>query len=230
MRLGCLLLILLTFSLEGISQKYLLKEDVNKDTLVPKFGFRRKFDLGNYSGYGFVAGSNTNIPPSNIQYFNSWQFREGIWGRVKLNKWYALGGFVEYARDAYRLKNPLIIDTFNNPKNVWTKQVNNNIVFGIFNRINLKKDRVYFDVGGYFAYDFLPRILQKSKQPNGNFQHKKTTYTKPTFMNQVNYGIDLRLTYGKLSLYSRYRITGLYKNEDYDLPKMMIGIVVDYKN
>jgi hypothetical protein len=49
-------------------------------------------------------------------------------------------------------------------------------------------------------------------------------------MNRIHYGIDLRFTYGLLGLYGRYRITSLYKNQDYDLPKLMIGLVVDYRD
>lgn len=219
---------LLAFSLEGLSQKYLLDEDVNKDTILPEVGYKRKFDITNYLGYGFVAGPYTNTPPSKIQSFDSWQFREGFWLRMKLNKWYALGTYLEYARDAYRLKTPIITDSVNNSKTVWTKQVNNNVVFGLFNRINFSHDKFFMDLGAYYAYDILPRVITKIEPANKAFQAKKTTYNRPYFMNRSNYGIDARLTYGSISLYGKYRITGLYKNEDYDLPKLMIGILVDY--
>ena len=230
MRLQLLLLLIFTFSFEAFSQKYLLNEDVNKDTLIPKVGNKRKYDFSNYTGYGFAAGANTNKPPSNISYINSWQFREGIWGRIKLNKWYALGGYTEYARDEYRMKSPLITDTINTLKTLWTKQVNNNLVLGIFNRFNVKGDKFYMDLGAYYAFDCMPRIITKIKPVNSEYQYKRTVYNRPSIMNRSNYGIDLRLTYGVISIYSRYRITSLYKDKENDLPKVTIGLVIDYKD
>jgi hypothetical protein len=224
------ILILFTFSLQGFSQKYLLEQDVNKDTIVPKVGPKRKFDIANYSGYGWAAGPYTNTPPSKIQNLNSWQFREGVWGRMKLAKWYALGAYVEYARDGYRMKSPIISDTVNNLKTLWTKQVNNNAVIGIFNRFSLKNEKLFLDIGGYYAFDCLPRVITKVKPANGDYQYKRTIYNQPSFMNRNHYGIDVRFTYGLLGLYGRYRITSLYKNQDYDLPKLMIGLVVDYRD
>lgn len=227
MKLIYVLMLLFAFSTEGFAQKYLLDEDVNKDTIIPKVGHRRKLDLTNYSGYGFVAGPDTKSPPSEIQSFNSWQFRGGVWGRVKLTRCLAAGTFIEYSREAYRLKNP-IIDSLNNENTIWTKQINNNLVAGIFSRINLKKDKVFADVGAYYAFDLLPRILMKSEPSGANYKIKKTTYNRPAFINRNNYGFDVRLTYGSLALYGRYRISGLYKNQDYDLPKLMIGLLVDF--
>ncbi len=230
MRLQLFLLVFFTFSVETFSQKYLLKEDVNKDTIIPKVGLKRKYDFANYTGFGFAAGANTNKPPSNISYFNSWQFRQGIWGRIKLTKHYALGSYIEYARDAYRMESQLIPDTINTMNTILTKQINNNLVYGIFNRFNIKGDKFYMDLGGYYALDCMPRIITKIKPATNDYQYKRTIYNQPTIMNRSNYGIDLRLTYGVISLYSRYRITSLYKNKNYDLPKMIIGIVIDYKD
>ena len=230
MRLQLFLLLFFTFSVETFSQKYLLKEDVNKDTLIPKVGNKRKYDFANYTGYGFAAGAHTNKPPSNISYLNSWQFRQGIWSRVKVNKWYALGSYFEYARDEYRMKSPLIKDSLNTLKTLWTKQVNNNLVLGIFNRINIKSDKFFIDLGGYYAFDCMSRIITKIKPVNSDYQYKRTVYNRPSIMNRSNYGVDLRLSYGAISLYSRYRISSLYKNKDYDLPKVIIGVVIDYKD
>ena len=230
MRLQLFLLLFFTFSVETFSQKYLLKEDVNKDTLIPKVGHKRKYDFANYTGYGIASGGHTNGPPSSISYLNSWQFRQGIWSRVKVNKWYALGSYFEYARDEYRMKSPLIKDSLNTLKTLWTKQVNNNLVLGIFNSINIKSDKFFFDLGGYYAFDCMSRIITKIKPVNSDYQYKRTVYNRPSIMNRSNYGVDLRLSYGAISLYSRYRILSLYKNKDYDLPKVIIGVVIDYKD
>lgn len=230
MKLRLCMLFAMLLSFDGFSQKYLLEQDVNADTLIPKFGYNRKFYAVSYSGYGLTCGPSINIPPSSIYYSKSWQFREGIWGRMKLNKWYALGAYFEYARDAYRLTTPLITDTVDVLKTVWTKQVNNNLALGIFNRISLNSDKVFLDLGVYYAYDCLPRILSKTESKSNAFLYKKTSYTNPIFMERNHYGIDLRLTYKAIGVYGRYRISGLYKNQLYDLPKLMIGLVVDYEN
>ena len=76
----------------------------------------------------------------------------------------------------------------------------------------------------------MPRIITKIKPVNSDYQYKRTVYNRPSLMNRSNYGIDLRLSYGAISLYSRYRILSLYKNKDYDLPKVIIGVVIDYKD
>ncbi len=227
-QLGVLCVVLLTLS--GFSQTYLLEQNVNNDTLIPKFGFKRKYDLATYSGFGLAAGPSLYNPPSKIVYSKSWQFRQGIWGRMKLNKWYAIGAYLEYARDAYRLTEPLIIDSADFLKTIWTKQVNNNIVLGIFNRISLNSDQSFFDLGVYYAYDCMPRLLSKTEPKSTAFQYKKTSYSHPMFMNRNHYGIDFRYTYKAVGIYGRYRLSGLYRNQIYDLPKLMIGLVVDYKD
>jgi hypothetical protein len=229
MRFRLFIILCITISTQAISQKYLLNEDVNKDTIIPDFGYKRKFDIGNYFSYGLPIGKNINLPPSDIDRINSWQFREGIWGRMKLTNWYAIGAYIEYSRDEYRMKSPLFQDTFNNKKTVWTKQINNNLVVGIFNRINIYDEKFYFDFGAYYAYDILPRVISKIESKNGDFKFKKTIYNRPSIMNISNFGLDARLTYKTFALYGRYRLTGLYKNTDNDIAKLMVGILFDFK-
>jgi len=230
MKLLITLIFIFSLLFEGYSQKYLLEQDVTKDTSIPKFGFNRKFEGANYLGYAMAVGGYTNSPPSKINNLNSWQFRVGLWGRIKLTKWYALGGYVEYARDEYRIKTPLIKDSLNNLKTLWTKQVNNNLVLGIYNRLSFNGDKILFDFGAYYAFDCLPRIITKVKPINGDYNYKRTIYNRPSIMNRSNYGIDIRFTYKSIAFYSRYRITNLYKDKNYDVPKYMFGLAVDLKD
>ncbi len=213
-----------------LAQKYLLDEDVMSDTLSPSTGFRRKYHFASYVGTGYAMGLHKLNPPSTISYFNSVQFRTGIWWRMKLNKFYGFGSYIEYSRDEYRLQKPLYSDTFNTTKTIWTKQIHNNIAMGVFNRLHFKNDRLFIDLGAYYTFDCLPRIITKIKPKNQDYQYRKTIYNVPDLMNRHNFGLDFRLTFGKYSAYSRYRLTGLYKNQNYDLPKVMFGLVLDFTN
>jgi len=230
MRYGILTLFILCLWMNGYSQKYLLEEDVNQDTLIPKVGFSRKYDLSNYVGYGFVAGPSYHDVPSSINYKKSWEFREGFWARVKLNRFYALGFNMEFARIVYNLKTPIIGDTALYSKTLWSKQVNNNIALGIFNRINIKRDRIFVDLGAYGAFDILPRIITKVKPDHDDFKNKRTVYNRPKMMNRLNYGLDTRVCYGEVAFYGRYRLSGLYENQSYDLPKITLGLLIDLSN
>jgi len=230
MRLFALLFLISSLSTELSAQKYLLSEDVNNDTLIPKFGFKRKYDMSNYFGLGFMAGGSQNNPPSEIHYGRSINLRAGFWGRMKLNNWYALGFYTEFSKDRYHLKTPFYSDSLSQSQTAWTKQNNNNLVVGIFNRININSDNLFLDLGAYYAYDFMPRIITKVKPENANFHTRKNIYNRPDIMNRSNYGLDIRITWGSFALYSRYRISGLYKNQSYDLPKMVFGIIIDPKN
>ena len=221
-----------TFLVEGFSQKYLLEQDVNKDTLIPKVGLNRKFHYSTYTGLGFIVGPYTNAPPSKINYGNSWQFRSGTWYRLKLSRYYAIGGYIEYARDAYILKSSIFNDSVPNSKVKWHKQVNNNYALGLFNRIIINGDKVFLDIGGYYAYDVYPRIKSKFETKDVIFGRKRTTitHTAPPIMNRHHYGLDARFSKGHLGLYAKYRISGLYKNKNYDLPKLVIGVLIDLKD
>jgi len=227
-----IILILIAFfiTLSAFSQKYLMIEDVNKDTIIPKIGFKRKYDIAMYIGLGSMIGSSVNSPPSEIHYVNSWQFREGVWFRRKINNVYAIGAYVEYTRDCYRLKTPFAFDSADVKDTKWTKQINNNFSAGVFNRINIKNSRFFVDLGAYYALDVLPRIITLVKPNNAEFETKKINYNKPVIMNRLNYGLDCRITFGSFALYGKYRISGLYKNENFDLPKLMIGMIADLKD
>lgn len=225
-----LIIILATLSQSAYTQKYLMIEDVNQDTIIPKVGFKRKYDLAMYLGFGSMAGSAVSNPPSEIHYLNSWQFREGVWFRRKFNNFYAIGAYIEYARDCYRMKTPFAFDSADINYTKWTKQVNNNFTAGIFNRINIKSSRFFVDLGGYYSVDILPRIITMVKPKNAGYSYKKITYNSPDLMNRFNYGLDCRMTYGTFSLYGKYRLSGLYKNESYDLPKIIIGVLADLRD
>ena len=219
----------MVLQLNGYPQKYLINEDVNNDTIIPTHGYARKYDISNYAGYGFVTGSSSNDPPYVISYGKSWQFREGFWGRVKLNNWYAIGSYLEYSRDAYRLRKPVFNDSSSGSEFIWTKQVNNNITLGIFNRFMLNGNNILLDLGANGSFDIMPRIIEKIRPADPDYSSRRTIYNNPKIMNRFNYGLDIRLTYGSVALYAKYRLSGLYSYQRYDLPKGVIGIVVDFK-
>ena len=224
-----LILILATNSFLGLGQKYLLEQDVNQDTIIPEFGFQRKYDGAFYFAFGYMVGENVNKPPTGIKYWYSWQIKEGFWVRRKINKRYSLGAFMEYSRDNYRLNKPILGDSFDMANTTLTRQINNNITIGLFNRFVLNSRRLFFDAGAFYSFDVLPKIQNIIKPVDAEYKQKKVSYTKPTILNRHNFGLDFKLTYNTFSLYSRYRISSLYRKEKFDLPKWIIGISVDIK-
>jgi hypothetical protein len=212
------------------AQKYLLEKDVNQDTITPEFGRHRKFEFTAYLGFALAAGNSVNKPPSPISYSKSLQFREGISFRVKLSKRFALGTFVEYSHENYRLTNPIYGDSSNFSVTKWTKQIHNNLLFGVFGRLNLKQNRTYLDLGTYYSFDASPRIQTMVRPLNAPYDYTKTTYFKPNILNRNNYGLEARLIFAQLGVYGRYRVTSLYNSKNYDLPKWMVGMLVSIGN
>ncbi len=229
MRSFIIILILFLNNFSGYSQKYLLEQDVNQDTIIPDFGFQRKYDGAFYIAYGFMNGPNINRPPSGIKYWLSGQIKEGFWLRRKITESYSLGVFLEYSRDNYRLNKPIIGDSFDRANTTLVRQINNNLSVGVFNRFLIKSRRLFFDAGVYYSFDMLPKIQNIIKPNDAEYTQKKVSYTKPSIMNRHNVGLDFKLTYNILSFYSRFRITSLYKKEKYDLPKWVLGISFDIK-
>ena len=217
-------------SLYGYGQKYLIEEDVNKDTLIPKLGFQRNIDIAGYIGYGIIQGSSVNGPPSGIRYGLSYQINEGFWVRKKITQKYSVGAFMEFSRESFRLLKPIIGDSFDRANTVISRQINNNLAFGLFNRMILTSNRFFVDAGIYYTYDVKPRLQTVVKPRDQDYSQKKVTYNKPSFMNRHNLGINFKITFSSVSIYGRYRITNLYKNENYDLPKWICGVSVDFRD
>lgn len=225
-----ILTIAILASIPSFSQKYLLDQDVNADTVIPKTGIRRKFDAANYFGFGYMAGGKVENAPSAIQYKNSYNIRDGVWGRMKLNRWYAVGAYLEYSRDEYRLKTPIMGDTAGKTTTKWTKQINNNIIAGLFNRINLNGENVSLDLGAYYSVDVLPRVITRVREYPATYSYRKTIYSVPNFMARTGFGFDAKLNYSEVAIYGRYRYSSVYKGKTYDLPKFTFGIMVNLRD
>jgi len=230
MRIKLIVFLTFVFSNSVFAQKYLLEKDVNQDTIAPDFGPHRKYEFNLYLGFAWAAGTSLNKPPSEISYSKSLQYREGVSFRMKLSKRFAIGSFLEFSHETFQLTNPIFGDSVNFPFTKWTKQLHNNILFGVFSRFNLRHDKTYLDIGTYYSYDILPRIQTMVRPLNAPFDYIKTTYHKPAMINRNNYGLEAKLFFSKIGIYGRYRASGLYNSRNYDLPKWMIGMLVSVGN
>ena len=207
-----------------------MKIDVSKDSISSIFGNKRKYNGAIFMGLGFNAGKLTEKPPSDVKFIKSYNFRYGYWLRYKLSKYYSIGSSIEYYRQEFSLKKPIINDSFKNAKIKYVKQISNNGAISVFNRINFSEDYFFIDFGAFCSYDFYPKITTKSTSENDEYTFKKTIFVKPDIINKLNYGIDFKLNYDFIAIYMRYRISGLYINKTYDLPKYAIGISLDIKD
>lgn len=225
-----ILLIISLFAFEARSQTYLLEQDVNNDTLAPVFGPQRKFEMATYIGLGWMAGKGGYSALDDIHYGRSWQYREGIWLRRKINRHYAVGTYLEYSRESFRLKNHTAPDVRDSIDTKWTKQVNNQIAVGVFNRIYFKSHRLFLDLGAFGGFDVLPRLITEVKPAGAGYEYKKVVYNRPDNMNRLHYGLDARFTFSSVAVYGKYRLSEIYKNTPYDLPKWIMGLVVDLKS
>lgn len=216
----------LLLSSNAQAQKYLMDVDVNEDSIPPKYGYKRKINYAAYLGFGFPIGNSTDKPPSEIKYGYSYNFCYGIWFRYKVSKFYSLGSSIEYNREEYNLKKSIISDSNQNFKIKTTKQISNNAALSVFNRFNFSEDYFYIETGVFCAYDVYPKIITKATSDN-DYRVVKSTYLSPKIINRFNYGVDFKITYDFVSFYTRYRISGLYKDKNYDLPKLSIGLLVN---
>ncbi|MCB9252722.1 MAG: hypothetical protein H6605_09670 [Flavobacteriales bacterium] len=219
-----------SFLLLGIranGQIYLLEQDVNQDTIIPNVGFQRPIDVSAYIAFGFMAGPSDKDALSGIKYFNSYNFREGLWVRKKMNSFYSIGMYYEYDRQSFRLKEAIAGDSFERANTILSRHINNNITFGLFNRFNIVSNRLFADIGAYYAYDLFPRIQSVVRPENADYSRKKINYTNPKLLNRHNYGIDFKITYHILSIYARYRLSQLHKEQQGDLPHFILGLSID---
>ena len=155
------LIFFLSFNLGA--QEILLQQDVNKDTVVSKFGPNKTHHVILYTGIGFFVSPSSK--GSQINSYSSSDYRIGARYKLKLCSWEAIGFDAYYNTNNFNLKQSNQKTIPNKTLHDKEKLVTNNVAVDFFNRINFgKRGNIlgkYLDLGFYFSYYFASKHVYK---------------------------------------------------------------------
>jgi hypothetical protein len=213
------------------SQKILLKKNVEKDSVIPKWGPNRNHYVSLVIGIAGIAGKSDKR--ARIEYGKSSEFTFGIIYKRKINNHYAAGFRLTYEADNYRLKPNSFFSDSGSIKHDKEKQIFNSISMSLYNRINFDKRRGnypghYLDLGIYGSWFYSVKYYTKDKI---NGKVIKTTVSHMDYPEKTGYGVNAQLGFNRIIFYTKYRISDLFNKKDYpELPRITAGVLLGLNN
>jgi hypothetical protein len=208
------------------SQKVLLSQNVEKDSIIPSWGPNRKHFIGLYIGISGVAGKSGS--GASVLYDHSSEFTVGLNYKRRLSNHEAIGCKISYDLGSYRLKPNTKFDNTNSVLHKKEKLAFNSFSLSLYNRINFDKRRGnflghYLDLGVYGSWLFSVRHYTKD-DINGTIIKTYTSHLPYT--ENTGYGAFLNLGFNRFTIYSKYRISDYFKDsyELPELPRYIVGI------
>jgi hypothetical protein len=238
MKKTILLSIFLFSGIISYSQRVLLEETVDSDTIEAKWGQNLRHFGHLYMGLGFAASGAEK--GAEVMYGNSGNFDFGYRYKFKVCNYYALGADLSYTTHWYRLKQDE--DTKILPDSVEHDKERFDIGafrLEIYQRFNFGKrgNHIgnYIDIGAYGSYFMYTRHYTMDKDPDWMIPEVKKleeTETGPEYMENMEYGVSVRAGNGRWVVFGKYRLSDLFKTtnnypEKYpELPALQIGFEV----
>ncbi len=221
----------LSFPAPAFSQKVLFSQNVEKDSVAPVWGPNREHFLALYFGLAGIVGKSE--PGASLLYSHSSEFTVGLNYKRRLSNHEAIGFKLSYDLQSYRLNPNTKFDSvktlLNSPayssvssiQHSKEKQVFNSFSLAFYNRINFDKRRGnhlghYLDLGVYGSWFFSVKHYTKD-DINGTIV--KTYMSHLPYTEDFGYGAFLNLGFNHFTIYSKYRISRLFK-ESYGLPSL----------
>lgn len=209
------------------SQKVLLSQNVEKDTVIPSRGPNRKHFIALYVGLAGIAGKSEQ--GASVLYSHSSEFTVGLNYKQRLSNHEAIGCKLSYDLDNYRLNPNSDFPSTNNLQHSKEKLVFNSTSLAVYNRINFDKRRGnylghYLDIGMYGSWYFSIRHYTKD-DINGTIV--KTYMSHLPYTENFGYGAFVNLGFNRFTIFSKYRISRFFKEEEpklTTLPAYIVGI------
>ncbi len=227
--------ILCVFFMPSIyGQQILLEQDVTqlyKDK--HNVGANRTNFRHFYFGYGVVTG-DTKGEQMNLEPLKSNNLLIGYRYKRKLTNWYAMGVDVFYARTAYHIKQDDMKRIPNSILHEKEKIVYSYAGASHYQRINIGKrgNRIgnFIDIGAYAAIAFSVRHVFRDKIAERDAykaNQMKRVNKHLDYINRFNYGLQVRIGFNKIVLYSTYRLSDVF-NEEFDTEpgRIIAGICI----
>lgn len=216
----------------SFAQEILLEQNPGNDTIIQNWGPNRKNYIHSFYSYGFLCGQQVS-DSAQINYGNSYSFSVGYRYKRKIVKFYEIGIGFSYSYTGFNIKQ--------NDKKVFPNKathdkevLNLNYLSGsIFNRFIIgKRGNMignYFDLGVYGGWMFSGSHKTKTEydQPTTSGSHvTKVINKKLNYLQKFDYGAIARLGRNKFSVYAKYRLSDLFREESGfpELPGLEAGI------
>ncbi len=178
---------------------------------------------------------------ADIFYGKSHSVSYGVRYRFKIADFFAIGAGLNYTYYAWHFKQT---DTKRIPTSVIydkEKLKINTLGADVFLRFNFGKRNNtvgnYLDLGGYGDWDFYDSReftnYVNLTSPDG-YSTNTGINSKLNYLNKINYGAEIRAGYGKVVLFTKYRLSNLFTNEykntvsSTELPRLTIGIEIGF--
>jgi len=219
------------------AQTVLLEENVEKDTITPKWGQNYKNYQHFYIDYGFLV-DQPEKKGADIKYGNTHTFSIGYRYKRRLCNFYAIGFDLSYYRFTYNLKqdsNKILPNTLQHNKE---KLIFNNLSLELYNRFNIGRRGnligKFIDIGVYgnWAYGIkhFYRDELSNANPNNHANIVEVTNKNLDYMENINYGLRARVGINRYTISANYRLSNFFKEKyNYpELPRLSIGLQIGF--
>ncbi len=232
-----ILSILLIIGTTMYSQKVLLMEDLDADTITKKWGKNLKHYGHLYMGLGFSASAAEK--GAEVIYGASSNFDFGYRYKYKICNYYSIGADLNINTHIYRLKQDeetkIVPDNVEHDKE---RIQTTGLKLELYQRFNFGKrgNHIgnYFDIGAYGSYFLSTQHYTMDKNPGWNPDIGKieTVSSNLDYMEDFEYGLTTRLGFGRWVFFGKYRMSDLFVNTDNlqtpypELPALNVGFEI----
>ncbi|MCF6185158.1 MAG: PorT family protein [Bacteroidales bacterium] len=236
--LKIILLILLTgnFAFGQTKDTTSIKKTHNKEV----FGANKAHYVYAYFNFMFATPPDEGTD-ADIFYGKSHSVSYGVRYRFKIADFFAVGVGLNYTYYAWHFKQ-------NDSKKIPTSNIYdkeklkiNTLGTDVFLRFNFGKRSNtvgnYIDLGGYGDWDFYDsRVFTNfvnNTNPDG-FSTSTGINSNLNYLNKINYGAEVRIGYGKIVLFTKYRLSDIFTKRykeaisSTELPRLSVGIEIGF--
>lgn len=222
-------IIIILIPILGKSQKVLLEENVEADTIKTEYGRNYKNFKHFYFSAGLIVGDN--LIGSEILYSSSHMANFGYRYKRKLNNFYALGLDLSINNLSYYLKQDNNKTLPNDSLHYSEKIAFNSLNFEFYNRFNFgKRGNIigkFVDIGIYTSFHYRSKLVTKDKLANSNnflASKKKSVYTGLKYVENFGYGLQSRIGINRYVIFARMKLSSIFKSK-YDFAELPIYVV-----
>ncbi|NOZ45915.1 MAG: hypothetical protein GXO79_03945 [Chlorobi bacterium] len=223
----------LLFPFFNNAQEVLLEETPVSDSLHTNFGQNYKNYGHFFLSTGFIAGQNNS--GSEIIYGLSRQFNFGYRYKRRVTNYYALGFEGNISNSSFQLKQNstkiLPNDSIHTNERISVNALN----LEFYNRFNFgKRGNIigrFIDLGFFVNYNYKVKNVVKDVLPVQNLfsaSKVKEVYTGLNYIENLGYGISVRVGINRYVLFTQYRLSNLVANNGNlpELPGLIIGFQI----
>lgn len=219
-----IILLLATFASHAFSQRFLLFENVDQELeeRSTNYGPNKRHFVYPYLMGGQILGTSSDSLP--VNYLQSGSFGMGLKYKHKLTSWWSHGLDLAYHYQHFGIAQESTKKFPDTEEYKKEKLAQHQLAGTYFWRFKLGRAGnylgKYLDLGGYGAWSFTNNHIYKTDKI-------KVKNKQPDYMEEFEYGVMARIGVPRVSLYGKYRLSSLIKdqnNKSWELPAFTIGL------